>query len=73
MIKTAFNVEEGDPEFDKIRKEFLKIYSENISPYGIGLSGPYAFLNECMKNIMGEDWGMPAYLYTQTYLKFLLV
>ena len=50
-----------------------KIYSENISPYGIGLSGPYAFLNECMKNIMGEDWGMPAYLYTQTYLKFLLV
>ena len=31
MIKTAFNVEEGDPEFDKIRKEFLKIYSENIA------------------------------------------
>ena len=31
MIKTAFDVEEGDPEFDKIRKEFLKIYSENIA------------------------------------------
>ena len=50
-----------------------KIYSENISPYGIGLSGPYTFLNKCMSDFMGEGWGMPAYLYSQTYLKFLLV
>ena len=31
MIKTGFGIEEEDPEFDKIRKEFLKIYSENIA------------------------------------------
>ena len=50
-----------------------KIYSENISPYGFGLNGTPIPLIECMKNIMGKDWGMPAYLYSQTYLKFLSV
>ena len=50
-----------------------KIYSENISPYGFGLNGTPIPLIECMKNIMGKDWGMPAYLYSQTYLKFLSI
>ena len=31
MIKVGFGVEVGDPEFDEIRKKFLKIYSENIA------------------------------------------
>ena len=50
-----------------------KIYSENISPYGFGLNRSTIPLIECMKNIMGKDWGLPNYLYTPTYLKFLSI
>ena len=52
-----------------------KIYSEGISPYGFGLGGfsgktPIPLI-ECMKDIIGGDWGMPVYLYSPIYLKIL--
>jgi len=49
-----------------------KIYSVGISPYGFGLGGKTPIpLIECMKNIIGNDWGMPVYLYSPSYLKIL--
>ena len=47
----------------------LGIYSQNISPYGFGLGKTP--LIDCVKNVIGSDWGMPAYFYSTFYLRIL--
>lgn len=45
------------------------LYSQGASPYGFGL-GKIPLI-DCVKNIIGGDWGMPAYFYSTFYLRIL--
>ena len=45
------------------------LYSKGISPYGFGLGKTP--LIDCVINVTGSDWGMPAYFYSTFYLKIL--
>ena len=47
------------------------IHSLNNSPYGFGLGKTP--LIDCVKNIIGNDWGMPAYFYSTFYLRILSI
>lgn len=47
------------------------LYSQNISPYGFGLGKTP--LIDCVKNVIGGDWGMPAYFYSTFYLRILSI
>ena len=42
------------------------LYSKGISPYGFGLGKTP--LIDCVINVTGSDWGMPAYFYSTFYL-----
>ena len=56
MIKVGFDVEVGDPEFDEIRKKFLKIYSENIAEETKLFEGMDAVLEKLDNN--KKVWGI---------------
>ena len=45
------------------------LYSQDVSPYGFGLGKTP--LIDCVKNVIGSDWGMPAYFYSTFYLRIL--
>ena len=47
------------------------LHSQNISPYGFGLGKTP--LIDCVKNVIGVDWGMPAYFYSTFYLRILSI
>ena len=47
------------------------IHSLNNSPYGFGLGKTP--LIDCVKNVIGSDWGMPAYFYSTFYLRILSI
>ena len=48
-----------------------KLFSNNISPYGFGLGK--SPLSQCVNNIIDGDWGMPVYIYSPIFLKFLVL
>ena len=45
------------------------LYSQDVSPYGFGLGKTP--LIDCVQNVIGSDWGMPAYFYSTFYLRIL--